>query len=301
MSRRIDVLERWPNWQSLQRLVLGTAKDMFHLHTMETTPWLRVRKEEDTRGVYLIVNSHTGRGYVGSSERCRFRLREHFSALRKGKHVNIHLQRSWLLSTLDFWSWSILTEVQGTDARELLAVEQYWMDTLDSVRSGYNMSLVAGSPMKGRKHTPEAKRLCAIASAKLNRKDPEYRAKISAATKGERNPMFGKVVTQETRDRISAANMGKTHTAETRALQSLKAKAVQGGLNNGFFGRKHRPETKARLIANLGASRTKANENSRRRKGKTWVEQYGPEVAAQMSLNIAASNRRRAHAHVQKS
>src|SRR5512147_1108046 len=51
----------------------------------------------DAKGVYLIRNTVSGAVYVGSTgSSFRQRWHEHRSALRRGVHANIHLQRSWL-------------------------------------------------------------------------------------------------------------------------------------------------------------------------------------------------------------
>ncbi len=45
----------------------------------------------------------------------------------------------------------------------------------------------------------------------------EVRANMSAAKSGEKNPMYGKAVSEETRAKRRAAQQGKTHSEETKA------------------------------------------------------------------------------------
>ena len=53
----------------------------------------------------------------------------------------------------------------------------------------------------------------------------ESRTNLSAATRGEKNPRYGKIVSDETRAKLSAVNRGKHRTDETRA----KISAVNRG------------------------------------------------------------------------
>jgi group I intron endonuclease len=46
-------------------------------------------------GVYTIVNTLSGKRYVGSSKSMRSRFSQHKSALRRGAHQNKHLQAAW--------------------------------------------------------------------------------------------------------------------------------------------------------------------------------------------------------------
>ena len=72
-------------------------------------------------------------------------------------------------------------------------------------------------------------------------------AKNSAANRGEKNPMYGKHRTDETRAKLSAANRGKHRTGETRAK-----------IGAAHRGKKLSDETRAKLSdAHLGIFRGK--------------------------------------------
>lgn len=67
----------------------------------------------------------------------------------------------------------------------------------------------------------------------------EIREKLSNAHKGEKNPMFGKPRSEETKRKISAAKKGKHNNNK--------------GENNPFYGKEHSEETKQKLrLAHLG-------------------------------------------------
>lgn len=60
---------------------------------------------------------------------------------------------------------------------------------------------------------------------------------------GGRGPGKGKIVTQETRERMSAAFKGRMYSEKTRSRMSSSAKIRQTGETNSFHGKKHRTET----------------------------------------------------------
>lgn len=93
------------------------------------------------------------------------------------------------------------------DPEIVIEREQYYIDML---MPEYNILKIAGSRM-GQKHSDASK------------------LKISVATKGDKHPLFGKIRTEESRAKMSAARkgknfwLGKTHTEETKAkMRELK-------------------------------------------------------------------------------
>lgn len=53
-------------------------------------------------GVYRIINTKTGREYIGSSNNIAVRLQAHIGQLDHNKHVNSELQQDWNLDSLVF-------------------------------------------------------------------------------------------------------------------------------------------------------------------------------------------------------
>jgi len=96
----------------------------------------------------------------------------------------------------------------------------------------------------------------------------EARAKMSEGRSGEKNPMYGKHVSAETRAKISASNMGnpptigmtgKKHSLETieklREMNKGEKNPMYGitGEKHHRFGTQHTPETLAKISAsNIG-------------------------------------------------
>lgn len=62
--------------------------------------------------------------------------------------------------------------------------------------------------------------------------DAEARLKISKANSGKRNGRYGKPVSKETRDKISKANKGNTHTEEERKRISERTKGSKRSLKS---------------------------------------------------------------------
>lgn len=151
-------------------------------------------------GIYKIINKETGKFYVGSSVDIRQRWYAHKSKLRRGVHSNQHLQNSWNKYGEDSFIFEVLSEV---DEDFLLIEEKRWIDeTMCYKRElGYNKAIFPSSPMKGGKHSKQAKQK--IGKASTGRKLSEQtRKKISNAHKG-------RIFSEETKRKMSAAKVGK--------------------------------------------------------------------------------------------
>jgi group I intron endonuclease len=164
-------------------------------------------------GIYRIV--HKNKVYIGQSVRLETRWRRHLGSLSKGKHANARLQNIYNKYGPESLTFEILVTCESS---ELDALEISWINSIISDPQVESLNLHGG----GRHHEVIAE---------------ETRLKLSLATSGENNPMYGvhRVLTQEHKDKIFAYNQGK-HTgpmnsqwgkkasAETRAKMSLTRK-----------------------------------------------------------------------------
>lgn len=152
-------------------------------------------------GVYVVLNTLTGKEYVGSATNLRRRWYEHQSALRRGVHHSAKLQRSWKKHGAAAFTFKPLLVC----APEMSVF--YEQRAIEAMEPWYNMSPTAGSSL-GVKHTPETRaRMSAANKGKVL--TPEHRANMSAAQKGRRP-------TEATKAKISEAHRGLGHSEATK-------------------------------------------------------------------------------------
>lgn len=177
-------------------------------------------------GVYQVINKSNGKRYVGSTVNLHKRRRQHWACLRRGKHRNIHLQRAWNLYGGKAFAFAVLEYVP--DLERLVEREQHYFDAL---QPEYNIAPVAGSTLgckhteearrnmsearKGKVHTAETRRKLSEArrGVSLGPKSEEQKRKLSAANKGQGK---GRVLSAETKAKISEASKGRVFSEETK-------------------------------------------------------------------------------------
>lgn len=91
-------------------------------------------------GIYAIRNKKTRKCYVGSAAEIEKRWGVHRCQLRKNKHHNTKLQRSWNKHGENYFTFRIL---ERCSLRMLAKREQYWMNHYDAHRNGYNAHPIA--------------------------------------------------------------------------------------------------------------------------------------------------------------
>ena len=136
----------------------------------------------DCMGIYRIVNTATGKSYVGQSVRVKKRVSDHFNLLRRGDHPNEKLQRSFKKHGDSVFTWEIVVECE--DASDLDALENAFLSghAFFDEPVFYNIAHVAKTPMRGRKHTDASK--ARISKTKKGRRDhvtDDYREKLRKA------------------------------------------------------------------------------------------------------------------------
>jgi len=137
----------------------------------------------DVCGVYKLVNTATGQCYVGQSQRCRKRIKEHFRLLRWNKHPNPHLQNAYNKYGAEAFRGDI--EVECSNLEELDRLEEAfirsdaWFDT----PVVYNIADFAKAPMRGKFHSEEVRERIRLGrcAATFDYRSPEYRETLSKA------------------------------------------------------------------------------------------------------------------------
>ena len=153
-----------------------------------------------TSAIYIIINILNDKYYIGSAVNVKQRINDHLSQLDRNIHDNSYLQASWNKHGKTAFIYLIL---EKTSKDQLEAKEQHWIDLLESNNSkiGYNLRKIANSN-QGHKWSEEAK------------------VNLSNIKKG-------KPRSEETKEKLRIANLGKTgrkNTPEQRARQSEAAK-----------------------------------------------------------------------------
>jgi group I intron endonuclease len=138
-------------------------------------------------GIYAIQHTPSGRQYIGSSVNIDVRIRKHFTALRKGQHHSVYLQRVWnSYPEADF----VVRTILFCEPENLKLYEQLCIDRLVSNLNGAKN---ANSPVyRGQKLPVEwVVKVAAAAKARYANgftvKHPprsvEYRSEVSKKSK----------------------------------------------------------------------------------------------------------------------
>jgi group I intron endonuclease len=96
-------------------------------------------------GAYQIRCLITGQIYIGSAVNMLARWAEHRRSLRRGIHVNQHLQQAWNKYGEENFGFTVVEYVKRAF---LLRIEQEWIDKSQCTdrKIGFNICLFAGSP-----------------------------------------------------------------------------------------------------------------------------------------------------------
>ena len=218
--------------------------------------------------IYKVTNLVNNKVYIGKT----------ISGLRKRKNKHLSDSRNKLYKCVfhdairkygeDSFVWEILDRVMFSDL--LIDSEKFYIKKYNcKIPNGYNMT-DGGEGICGFSHTEETKRK--ISKAHVGKKhSPETIKKMSGKNNpmfgrtgeknsqygvrkfGKDNPHFGKRVSIESRNKMSAMRIGRHPTAETRKKMSDNQK----GEGNNFFGKKHTEETRKKISAHHADMRGK--------------------------------------------
>ena len=132
-------------------------------HDMYFGSWYNLERGS---GVYAIVNSLDNKKYIGSTGDLRKRFRQHYAALVKGDHANIHLQRAVDKYGIDKFYFIVLERCENIQ-ETLLLIEQKYIDELGD----YNICSIARKTtgIKGKGHPLSESQRNNIIAANKNR------------------------------------------------------------------------------------------------------------------------------------
>lgn len=90
-----------------------------------------------TSGIYRIYSKSENKNYIGKSINIEERWKIHLNELKKGKHHNKKLQKTFNKYGKDDFEFSILKEVD--DYYEIYYYESYYAEEFNTFNSGYNI------------------------------------------------------------------------------------------------------------------------------------------------------------------
>lgn len=148
-------------------------------------------------GIYKIVNLVTGRAYIGSSKDIVKRFSQHLKALRNGKHINVYLQRSFDKHGEDAFEFKVIEHTTNLFERE-----SYHISECDL---SYNIGSVGGGDNLSNHPDREdiIKRITKSCQISYTNASDEYKKHNKMRNSGERNPNYGKLHCEDTRQIMS--------------------------------------------------------------------------------------------------
>lgn len=184
---------------------------------------------QDHIGIYKIVNTATGKCYVGQSQRVKKRVKEHFRLLNLGKHTNPRLQNAYNKYGPGSFEWTL--EAECVDVSDLDKIEEAFLtgEALFEEPTAYNIADFAKAPMRGKTHTLETRKKIRVALSKAKRDftDPFWKAKLSEGHKKrllEDKQFVAKVRFIINNQDMSYAERGRILGSDTSSVRRLALK-----------------------------------------------------------------------------
>lgn len=218
-------------------------------------------------GIYQIRNLIDDKVYVGSAKDFNIRKLRHFNALVNGKHHSIKLQRAVEKHGIENF---VFEHIESVPYQKDIIVnrEQYWIDTLNSKKVGYNIADASyGDILSTHPNREEIiKKISKTLRQTLNQMSVCDR-KDRWSKVGVKNGMYGKTHNKETvkrandirRDKYYSdpdwiariSNIHKKKFEDRPELRDTISKSAKGrlGVKNPFYGKQHTDETKAKISA----------------------------------------------------
>ena len=153
-------------------------------------------------GIYIIKNNISNKVYIGQSVDVNRRISAHKSLLKRNKHENDYLQKSFNKDGAENFEFKL---IELCDKSELDYKERYWIKYYDSMNreKGYNMES-GGNENK------------------------EFSKDRIESIKGKGNPMYGKHHSDKTKESIMKANRGHNNKLTEKEVSEIKEKLSFG-------------------------------------------------------------------------
>jgi len=163
-------------------------------------------------GIYKIVNTINNKVYIGqTNESFQKRYWNHRWKLNNNSHDNQHLQLSWNKYGADAFIFEVIECID--DSKLLNTREIYWIDIYKSRGLSYNIQ-PGGQP-----------------ESLVSYISPDARKRVG---KINRERMLGSTLSDETKQKMSAARKGKYYHRKTDVLTKELAFEIKSMLVNGY-------------------------------------------------------------------
>ena len=221
--------------------------------------------------IYLVTNHVTDKQYFGKTTRSiQERWREHQS-----QSESMETKLCFAMRKYGIQSFTVDEFYQTSDVKHLSDMEQHFIKLYDTKENGYNMT-DGGEGIIGYKHTQEAlDKISAAHSGKVVSEETRERVRQAKLLSDYTD-------SEETRQKKSESHKGLKHSAETRAKMS--------GEGNGMYGKNHTKESKLKM------SESQIGENGTKRARKGWETRrakHGEQKISESALKGWETRRRK--------
>lgn len=154
-------------------------------------------------GIYCIENIVNNKRYIGQSIHIHRRWSEHKYELNNNIHDNDYLQKSWNKYGPDNFKFDI---IELCDESELDNKECYYISLYNTTDCNYGYNLQTGGSVN--------RTVSEVTRQKLSQ--AAKRRKTHNDVSGSNNPMFGKAMSDETKEKIRQKRIGAKASDSTR-------------------------------------------------------------------------------------
>ena len=263
-------------------------------------------------GIYEIRNRISNKSYIGSASNIRARWSSHARLLKKTTHSNLHLQESFkknfdVLGHSEFMEFHIIEKMPDSTKKQRLEKETYWIDQATEQYGRENIYNINLDPMNeqssiwaknpeeakekirqkaiGRRHTAETKKKLSIAKTGSI---PWNKSLTGVAPPAWNKGMVGKYhlgpPSAETRRKISAANIGKISSEESKR----KNRESHIGKNSHWYGKGGHTQEAKRKISEAHKGKHLTPQNEFKKGNIPWTK--GKHHSEDVKRKIGAAN-----------